>query len=37
MVHLQGVARTIADLAGSPTIMGRPLAEAIYYLPRFVL
>ena len=36
MLRLQGVARTIADLAGSPTITGRHLAEAIQYLSRFV-
>lgn len=36
MLRLQGVARTIADLAGSATISGRHLAEAIQYLSRFV-
>jgi len=36
MLRLQTVARTIADLAGSPTITARHLAEAIQYLSRFV-
>ncbi len=35
MLRLQTVARTIADLAGSPTITARHLAEAIQYLSRF--
>lgn len=36
MLRLQTVARTIGDLAGSPTITARHLAEAIQYLSRFV-
>ncbi|HLG63853.1 MAG TPA: ATP-binding protein [Ktedonosporobacter sp.] len=35
MLRLQTVARTIADLAGSPAITARYLAEAIQYLSRF--
>lgn len=36
VLRVQGVARTIADLAGSPIIAARSLAEAIQYLSRFV-
>ncbi|MBA2678762.1 MAG: ATP-binding protein [Ktedonobacteraceae bacterium] len=35
ILRLQAVARTIADLAGSPTIAAKHLAEALQYLSRF--
>jgi magnesium chelatase family protein len=36
MLRVQGVARTIADLSGSPGIQAIHLAEAIQYLSRFI-
>jgi magnesium chelatase family protein len=36
VLRVQGVARTIADLAESPVIAARYLAEAIQYLSRFM-
>ncbi len=35
-LRVQAVARTIADLAGSPTIAARHLAEAVQYVSRFI-